>query len=177
MPIYEVQHAISLTLSQKDELASAITQIHSQKFTTPKIFVQVYFTDVVNTSTYIGGKRRTGNHIRGQVRSGPSRSQKDWNELCKALSDAWYHVVGTKGGGGQDETSLRSVILMGGMVAGLEVGFILPPAGGDVQWLQENWEAFNQKAKEGDDDMADLVQEVQERGLMDGTNGLKVNGV
>ena len=66
---------------------------------------------------------------------------------------------------------------MGGMVAGLEVGFILPQAGGDVQWLQENWEGFNQKANEGDEEMADLVKEVQERGLMDGTNGLKVSRV
>ena len=54
-------------------------------------------------------------------------------------------------------------------------GFILPPAGGDVQWLQDNWEAFNQRANEGDEEMAEMVREVQERGLMDGTNGLKVS--
>lgn len=179
MPIYEVQHAIPLSISQKDELAAAITHIHSQNFTTPKIFVQVSFTDVSESWTYIAGKRRAGNHIRGQVRTGPSRTQEDWNGLLKALSDAWYDIAGTplptrKGGKEQGDTSLRSVILTGGLVAGLEAGFVLPPAGGDVQWLQENWEAFNEKAKNGDEEMADLVKEVEERGLMDGTNGLKV---
>lgn len=46
MPIYEIQHSFPITRTQKDSLATAITQIHSRKFTTPKLFVQVYYTDI-----------------------------------------------------------------------------------------------------------------------------------
>ena len=58
------------------------------------------------------------------------------------------------------------------MAAGLEQGFILPQAGQDVAWLRENWEAFNRKAEGGDEDMAEMVKEVEERGLM----GKEING-
>lgn len=128
MPIYEIRHAIPLTTSQKDSLAQQITAIHSQKFTTPKLFVQVYYTDVSSTWSYVGGRRRSENHIRGQVRTGPSRSQEDWNSHIQAIADAWENVVGSAmkngaaGGGEKFDTTLRSVILTGGMVAGLEAG-------------------------------------------------------
>ena len=61
---------------------------------------------------------------------------------------------------------------MGGIIAGLEAGFVLPAAGGDVQWLEENWEEFNRRAEAGDEEMKGMVKEIQERGLLDGTNGL-----
>jgi len=57
MPLYEVEHVIPLTSDQKDLLASAITTIHSQLFTTPSLFVNVRFANVANADTYIGGKR------------------------------------------------------------------------------------------------------------------------
>jgi phenylpyruvate tautomerase PptA (4-oxalocrotonate tautomerase family) len=57
MPLYEVEHITPLTGDQKDLLASAITTIHSQLFTTPSLFVNVRFTNVVGDDTYIGGKR------------------------------------------------------------------------------------------------------------------------
>ncbi|KAI6891458.1 hypothetical protein KC318_g9444 [Hortaea werneckii] len=64
MPLYEVQHYITLTVSQKDELAEAITKIHSTKFSTPRMFVNVHFTATSTLRTYVGGKPRQGNHIR-----------------------------------------------------------------------------------------------------------------
>lgn len=48
-------------------------------------------------------------------------------------------------------------------------------SGGDVQWMQDNWEAFKQKADAGDEDFVELVREIEERGLMDGTGGMKVS--
>ena len=177
MPIYEVQHACPLSISQKDELASAITHIHSQLFTTAKLFVNVSFTDASQADIYTGGKRNVSNHIRAYVRVGPTRTQQDWNELCKQIEKAWYDIAGTPlprlKGRKEPDTSLRSVIVMGGMTAGLEAGFVLPAAGGDVEWLQDNWEAFNEKADAGDEEFKQLVAEVKERGLLDGTNGIK----
>lgn len=65
------------------------------------------------------------------------------------------------------DLKLRSVILMGGMVAGLEAGFVLPGAGGDVQWLRKNWGEFQRLAQEGDEEFVGLVQEVKERKLLE----------
>jgi phenylpyruvate tautomerase PptA (4-oxalocrotonate tautomerase family) len=177
MPLYAVEHACPLSLSQKDELALALTHIHSNKFTTPKNFVNVSFTDVSKAETYIGGHRATGNHIRAHVRAGPSRTQEDWNELCKEVEAAWYNICGTplpqQKGRAYPDTTLRSVIVMGGIIAGLEAGFVLPVAGGDVEWLGSNWEEFNRRADNGDEEMKGMVKEIQERGLLDGTNGVK----
>lgn len=57
MPAYEVEHICPLTEAQKDELAEAITKIHSEQFSTPKIFVNIRFTNVENHCTYVAGKR------------------------------------------------------------------------------------------------------------------------
>jgi phenylpyruvate tautomerase PptA (4-oxalocrotonate tautomerase family) len=177
MPLYTVQHACPLSLSQKDELAMALTLIHSNKFTTPKNFVNVSFTDVSKAETYIGGHRATGNHIRANVRAGPSRTQEDWNELCREVERAWYEICGTplpqQKGRTVPDTTLRSVIVLGGIIAGLEAGFVLPIAGGDVAWLEENYEEFQRRADGGDEEMAGMLKEIKERGLLDGTNGLK----
>ncbi|KAK0253279.1 hypothetical protein LTR57_000983 [Friedmanniomyces endolithicus] len=141
MPFYEFNHHIPLTISQKDELAAAITTIHSTHFSTPKLFVNVAFHDVSQTSTYIAGKRRTANHLSAHVRNGPSRGRKDWAYLVSEVQAAWDKIVGP---------GLPKV----------------PPAGGDVQWLQENWGEFNRRAEAGDEDFKGMVEEVKERKLM-----------
>ena len=123
----------------------------------------------------VGGKRKTANHIRANVRAGPTRTQADWEELCKAIEAAWYEIVPLPRAKGTPEpdTTLRSLVILGGIEAGIEAGFMLPKAGSDVQWLHENWEAFNEKAAAGDEEFREMVEEVKARGLMDGTNGLK----
>jgi hypothetical protein len=57
---------------------------------------------------------------------------------------------------------------VGGLIGGYEAGFMIPQAGGDVQWLKDNMAKFEEKAKAGDDAFADLVAEVKERGLLNG---------
>lgn len=129
---------------------------------------------------YVAGKQRKGNHIIANVRAGPSRTQADWDDLCGQITKAWDEIVGVglpkvRRAAADQDTSLRSVILLGGLLGGLEVGFSIPPAGGDVQWMRENWEAFNKRAEEGDEDFADMVREVKERGLLEkGSNGFDV---
>ncbi|EME41110.1 hypothetical protein DOTSEDRAFT_37805 [Dothistroma septosporum NZE10] len=196
MPLYEIQHICPLTTAQQDELAIAITRIHSTKFTTPKMFVNVKFTDAKEHVTYIGGKRRQGNHILANVRVGPSRTQKDWDSLCAEIVGEWNRIVpmpkvkrylctmewrgkGTqwvgmmwltflRGRSAPDEDhTLRSCILLGGLIGGYEAGFMIPPAGGDVQWMKDNWDEFKMKAQ-SDEEFKDMVDEVEERGLMNG---------
>ena len=57
MPMYEIEHITPLSPSQKDALAASITQIHSNLFTTPSLFVNVRFTDISGQDLYVGGKR------------------------------------------------------------------------------------------------------------------------
>lgn len=157
-----------------DELAQAITQIHSTKFTTPRMFVNVKFTDATSHLTYIGGKRRAGNHILATVRVGPSRTQKDWNNLCNEILAAWNGIVPmpkVKRSDPDVDYTLRSCILLGSMIGGYEAGFMIPRAGEDVQWLRDNMEEFEMKAKSGDEEFAEMVDEVRERGLLGDVNG------
>lgn len=59
MPLYEISHATPLSQSQRDQLAESITAIHSTKFTVPRMFINVIFTDSSNTPTYVGGRQVT----------------------------------------------------------------------------------------------------------------------
>ncbi|KAK0509862.1 hypothetical protein JMJ35_007256 [Cladonia borealis] len=49
------------------------------------------------------------------------------------------------------------------IIAGREVGFELPPAGGDKAWLVENAASFRRLADEGDEDFMELVREMEGR--------------
>jgi hypothetical protein len=59
------------------------------------------------------------------------------------------------------------VFVLGDIVSGIEHGFVLPEAGGDKAWLKENFVAFEQKAKEGNEQMKRMVEEIQERRLLE----------
>ncbi|KAI7700902.1 hypothetical protein KC322_g8126 [Hortaea werneckii] len=173
MPLYEVQHYITLTISQKDELAEAITKIHSTKFNTPRMFVNVHFLPTSTLRTYIGGKPRQANHIRALVRNGPSRTSEDWNDLTSQLHTAWTSIIGPglpklkRSDTEEPDTSLRSIIICGEILGGMEAGFFLPEAGGDKGWIERNWDAFRERAAQGEEEFGDLVREVQDRGMLE----------
>ncbi|WPH04424.1 putative oxalocrotonate tautomerase enzyme [Acrodontium crateriforme] len=181
MPLYRIEYDTRLTAGQQDELADAITTLHSERFLTARLFVNVEFVDVSNATRYIAGQRRGGNHIRGNVRTGPARTQKDWDDLCHDIEAAWDRIVrpGLAKMKRNDKdvasTELRSVIIIAGLIAGSEAGFTLPQAGSDAQWMKENWAAFNKKADEGDQDFIDMVKEIKQRGILEKING--TNGV
>lgn len=56
MPLYEVYHRTPLSDSQKASLADAITTRHSAKFTTPRLFINVIFTDSSERPVYVNAK-------------------------------------------------------------------------------------------------------------------------
>ncbi|THX35722.1 hypothetical protein D6C81_03079 [Aureobasidium pullulans] len=151
MPAYEVEHVCPLTDDQKDRLASAITKIHSEQFSAPKLFVNVRITDISGQRTYVAGKQYKSNRIFAYVRHGPSRTQSDYDAVSKALTQAWEEIV--------PGTELRLVMFYGAIVAGMEAGFSIPQAGDDKQWIEENMEAFKRKAEEGDGHFRELVEE------------------
>lgn len=93
MPNYEVEHICPLTVGQQDELAEAITIIHSEHFSTPKLFVNVRFTNISDHPTYVAGKRRNANRIFAYVRHGPSRTQEDYDAVSEAINKAWASIT------------------------------------------------------------------------------------
>ncbi|KAK5165078.1 uncharacterized protein LTR77_009175 [Saxophila tyrrhenica] len=172
MPFYEIYHHCPLSISQQDELAAAITDIHAHKFGALKNFVNVSFKDISTAPRYIAGKRQTSNQIFAWVRTGPSRTQEDWNDLIEQVTKAWDNICGTPlpqaKGRTTPDTSLRMVAVMGGLVAAMEAGFVIPQAGGDAQWMRDNWEAFKQRADAGEQEFVDMVKDAQDRGLVEG---------
>jgi phenylpyruvate tautomerase PptA (4-oxalocrotonate tautomerase family) len=171
MPYYEVNHSVILTESQKDDLANAITKLHTERFMTPRLIVNVKFTDISNMTFYIAGKRRTKSHILAHVRTGPSRSNKDFNALCADLFTVWNEIVPLpkiKRSAPDEDRALYSVFVLGDIVAGMEAGFTVPEAGKDGEWLAENMPAFRARAENGEEAFVELVKEVEERGMLKG---------
>ncbi|KAK6085215.1 hypothetical protein SCUP234_02155 [Seiridium cupressi] len=164
MPMYEVELVAALTQSQKDALAFAITEIHSSKFTTPKLFVNVKITDARKQETYVAGRPRPSNRITAHVRTSASRTQQDFDQLCNDIHVAWSSIVhpGHPTKPPPDE-ELRAIFIFGDIVAAWEAGFAVPTAGHDAEWARENMGAFKEKAQDGDEDFADLVDELSER--------------
>ena len=149
MPYYEVNHTTLLTSSQKQDLASALTTLHSTRFTTPRMFVNVKFTDISSTPFYIAGKPATRSHILAHVRTGPSRTNKDFTDLCADIFSAWNEIMPlpkVKRSAPDEDRSLYSVFVLGDIEAGMEAGFAIPEAGKDGEWLAENMGAFRARA-------------------------------
>ena len=97
MPLYEVHHSVPLSRSQKTELASEITRLHTTTFTTPSLFVNLNFIDVDASSEnyFIAGQPRPGgsNRITGMVRTSEKRLKKDFDTLAEKIEGAWNMVV------------------------------------------------------------------------------------
>ncbi|KAI0123685.1 hypothetical protein BJ170DRAFT_598888 [Xylariales sp. AK1849] len=164
MPMYEVEHITALTDIQKDALALAITDIHSNKFTTPRLFVNVKFTDASKQDTYVAGKRRLSNRIVGRVRRGPTRTQQDFDSLSTDLHIAWSSIIHPSHSSKPPaELELRAVFITGDIIASWKAGFVLPIAGNDPQWVKDNMDAFKEKAREGDQDFVELIEELEDR--------------
>ncbi|KAI7268313.1 hypothetical protein KC345_g7690, partial [Hortaea werneckii] len=140
----------------------------------PNPQVNVHFLDTSSSPlrTYIGGKPRQGNHIRALVRNGPSRTSEDWNDLTSQIHSAWSSIIGPglpklrRSDTADPDTSLRSIIICGEILGGMEAGFFLPEAGGDMGWIERNWGAFRERAGRGEEEFRDLVAEVEERGML-----------
>ncbi|KAI9667607.1 MAG: hypothetical protein M1821_000423 [Bathelium mastoideum] len=174
MPMYEVEHICTLTPSQKDDIAEAITTIHSEQFTTPRIFVNIRFTDASEHYTYVAGKRRKSNKIIAFVRPSPARTRAEYNKLCQSIQETWDRVIAslpqhpfnkserTPG----DEKELRAIFVMPIIAAGREIVFEVPEAGKDQDWLKENMVAFQKRAADGDVEVEDMLKEIEQRGLL-----------
>lgn len=153
MPLFEIEHCISLSKVERDQIAQAITQIHTRKFCTPSLFVNIRFTNVANHILYVAGEevsricpntalwrilslqstpmltriiKRSINRILAFVRGGGPRTTGHLGELAEQILEAWNRIVNA-GKKGHGDRELKVVTIVGSISAGLESGFVLPP--------------------------------------------------
>ena len=191
MPLYQVQHSSPLSQDQQDKLAAKITEIHTEKFTTLSLFVNVTFTDISSQPTYVAGKRvrphslslslcflvreslilpppppphqSTSNRIQAHVRHGPARTQDDYNALCSSIQSAWYEIMENRAGANWALYQLHTIFILGDIVAGYEFGMTIPPAGQDRDWMKDNMSTFQQRARDEGEPFVGAMRESMKR--------------
>jgi len=187
MPFYQVHHSYPLTKDQKRKFAEAITKLHSYKFKTPSLFVNVIFHDEdASTEDYfMAGVPRPNatNRIIAIVRTSEMRTKKHFDELAEKIESAWFDVVTgevqqegkdkgkripQEGGGDETETNHEAkkllFVVFTPMISARENGVVIPGAGEEGTWLKDNMTDFKNRAEhDGDQDFIDMLKEVDER--------------
>lgn len=134
MPLYEVHHYISLSPSQKDSLASIITDAHANNTGALRLFVNVIFKDTSSDPfQYIGGKRRPSNRIIAMTRSRGDAGISVLDDVVREIQDGWNKIVGTEG-----DRELGAIFMTDGLKAGMEKGFLLPKVSTEDAHLSAN---------------------------------------
>ncbi|KAL9096326.1 MAG: hypothetical protein Q9165_001323 [Trypethelium subeluteriae] len=140
MPLYDVEYVTPLTDETQEQLAKAITRIHTERFGTPSYFVNVrLFRRCVSKSV-------------------SWRSIELYNDHCSTLVRKWEQLVG-KG----PEKELRAVWIESCLTTALDANFFRPRAGEEKKWLQEHWTDFEALADAGDEEMKGLMKELRTR--------------
>ncbi|KAJ8116011.1 hypothetical protein OPT61_g2462 [Boeremia exigua] len=163
MPLYDIEHVIPLTDSQQEALAKAFTSIHCTRFHTPSFFINVRFTDVSAQKVYRGGALQYYNRAILRTRVSETRTQEQYGEHCRELMKAWDTILDPARIDSSHEKTLRTVWIMGALTTAVEMGFQRPAVGQEIDWLRSNKESFEELAKQGDEDMQQLMVELQTR--------------
>ena len=169
MPRYDVLHVVSLTESQQDDFANAITRLHTESFKVPKLFMNVVYTDTSSLVAYTAGKKRNANHIIAHVRLG-NRTREGLQELCNDIVAEWDRiVVQPHAAEGKDATKkwqLSSCMLLPLNLVGWEAGLEVPIAGQEAEFLKNNYADIQRRADEGEEVMIECIQEIKDRHLI-----------
>lgn len=124
MPLYDVEHVCPLTFAQQEQLANALTSLHVTRFSTPRFFINVRFTDVSSQIVFRGGVLRKYNRIIIRTRASEGRSNESYIEHCRNIVSEWEKIVGKEG-----ENNLRTVWVMGALTTAFEAGIARPKVG------------------------------------------------
>ncbi|KIW62000.1 hypothetical protein PV05_02054 [Exophiala xenobiotica] len=164
MPLYDVEHITPLDLLQQTGLAQALTNLHANRFKTPKCFVNVRYTDASDQVVFRGGRRVKYNRIILRTRQGETRTKEIYDEHCRDIIRLWEGVVvGKEGGQTGQQQRLRTVWVMGALTTAVECGIARPSVGEEDQWLEDNIDEFKRLAAEGDGDFVELLQELDSK--------------
>lgn len=127
MPLYDVEHITPLDLLQQTGLAQALTNLHANRFRTPKCFVNVRYTDASDQVVFRGGRRVKYNRIILRTRQGETRTKEIYDEHCRDIIRLWEGVVvGKEGGQKGQQQRLRTVWVMGALTTAVECGIARP---------------------------------------------------
>lgn len=170
MPYYQIHTSIFISPAQLDEFAARLTVLHCSTFSAPSIFVNISFLNdnIHKTVNYVGGKRQEQqNYIIGHIRPRPASARSKVQDLVKGIMTLWDEMMrpGERSASGRldDEKALHNVFIMEDITAGAEQGFILPIAGQDAVWMEENRAEFERRASHGDESMQTLLTEIENR--------------
>jgi phenylpyruvate tautomerase PptA (4-oxalocrotonate tautomerase family) len=116
----------SLTDSQKDDLAKAITRIHAEVTGAPPDLVHVTYNELATADSYTAGEPSSDTIITGHIRAG--RSDADKERLLR-------EVAGAAAGTGRPLDTIA--VLLRDVPARyiLESGEIVPELGEEDAWL------------------------------------------
>ncbi|KAI1614044.1 hypothetical protein EDD37DRAFT_471741 [Exophiala viscosa] len=169
MPMYQIQHTIPLTASQKHAIARSITSLHSTTFVTPSLFVNVVFQHLKTSDDgpnyFLAGEPTSASHgpnrILALVRSSPGRTKATFDDLAVKIENAWYDAIGDSH---DKQAKKMHFIAFYPMIAVRENGVAIPDAGNEGTWLKENMPYFKSQAYEHDDEeFKKMIEEVYHR--------------
>jgi hypothetical protein len=123
MPLYDVEHITPLTEGQQASLAQAFTNLHSKRFSTPKFFINVRYTDVSAQPVYRGGRKVEYNRVILRTRVGEQRTKDLYDEHCRDIVRIWEELSGSEGGA---RDGLRTVWVLGALTTAVECGIARP---------------------------------------------------
>ena len=131
MPVYQCYSPKGLlTKSVKAKIAEEITSIHSSATGAPELFVNVLFEDTSDGDRFVAGQPSTHSYIFGAIRHG--RDLETRQGMLRNLSEMWTRLTG------QSEPEVLVRLSEGNPQNVMEAGLILPEAGQEQQWLEQN---------------------------------------
>ncbi|KAH7394908.1 hypothetical protein DE146DRAFT_615146 [Phaeosphaeria sp. MPI-PUGE-AT-0046c] len=160
-----IYHSCPISPSQSHALAQGITSLHSTLFSAPSSFVNISFLSSPS-STYVSSNPVATNFLHAHLRPrGPANAPR-LQTLVTTIMKLWAEHVAqdeTSEGRLDDPRGLHNVFVFEDLVAGAEQGFVLPKAGEEEVWVKDNWEKFERRAKEGDEAVGKMMEEIEEK--------------
>ncbi|KAF1993666.1 hypothetical protein P154DRAFT_449609 [Amniculicola lignicola CBS 123094] len=161
MPLYEIHHSAILTSSQRQSLASGLTNLHCKTFSAPSSFVNIAFHGPSDVDMEVGWEKVQTNYIIGHLRPRPIKPASTIPDLVTSITNIWNSIVRDPPGRLDDPRALHNCFILEDIDGGAEQGFILPVAGNDGNWLEGNMKEFERRAGLGDVAMEALVREIE----------------
>jgi phenylpyruvate tautomerase PptA (4-oxalocrotonate tautomerase family) len=130
MPTYVCFASVDrLTPGQKEKIAKAITQVHSEEAVAPRYLVQVVFQSLLPTQHFVGGEPGPQGQIwiRGDIRAGRTEAQRTRLQLRLAKE------VGTIAGSSPDDLWIYLNEMQPSNM--MEFGHLLPGPGDEGKWF------------------------------------------
>jgi phenylpyruvate tautomerase PptA (4-oxalocrotonate tautomerase family) len=131
MPIYQCYSPNGLlTKAAKAEIADEITTIHTDATGAPELYVNVLFHEIPEGDCFVAGKPAAHSYLFGNIRHGRELATRQ--AMLAAFTRMWTRVTG------QSEAEFLVALTEADPANAMEAGLILPEAGHEKEWFDEN---------------------------------------